>query len=193
MDYTTVARVKLALDAQQTTDDTLLASIIASVSRAMDRMLSGRADCSNYLQSESKTETLRGRVDKDGRILCHPLKPRISSISSFAYRATPLGSWHPVDVDRLTISGYVVTAFTSLTGRDPQFVQISYAGGLAATTADLPADILDAADILAVRFYREIKSGLGDTIGLSETGEMIYTKAWPVRVLEMLAPYKRKI
>jgi len=193
MDYTTVARVKLALGASEETDDSLLGSIVVSVSRAMDRMLSGRADCSNYLQSESKTETLRGRVDKDGRILCHPLKPRISSVASFAYRATPLDGWQSVDVNRLSISGYAVTAFTSLTGRDPQFVQITYTGGLAAAVADLPADILDAADILAVRFYREIKSGLGDAIGLAETGEMIYTKAWPVRVLEMLAPYKRKI
>jgi hypothetical protein len=39
----------------------------------------------------------------------------------------------------------------------------------------------------------EIKSGLADSIGVAETGMMMYTKAFPVRLVEMLKPYRRAI
>lgn len=195
MDYTTVARVKLALDAQQTTDDTLLASIIASVSRLIDRHCSNKVGMDDYLTLSSVTdEQGQARASVDGSILYPARKALVQSVSAFAYRSTPLADWQSIDPQHVTFNGYMVKGWGQ--GRRPPgsvFVKISYAGGLAATVADLPADILDAADVLAVRLFKEIKSGLGDTIGVAEFGTMQYTKALPSRVIEMLKPYRRMV
>ena len=69
--------------------------------------------------------------------------------------------------------------------------KMSYIGGYGATLGELPPDLVEAATVLAVRLYREVKSGLTDTIGVAELGMLAYTKAWPVRVTEMLQPWKR--
>jgi hypothetical protein len=70
-------------------------------------------------------------------------------------------------------------------------VLLSYTGGLGATLADLPADMVEAVTILAIRFYREAESGLLDQMGMAEMGSFVYTKAWPVRVLELSKHYQR--
>ena len=193
MDYTTSVRVKLALGANETADDTLLASLVTAVSRSMDRKMTGRSTVSDYLKQETiSNETMRGLVNKDGCILAMPCKPLITAVTAFAYRWAPNLDWTSVEVGYVAIEGYRLTAFTNLT-RGMPFVKISYSGGFATTTDALPADILDIADLLAVRYYKEIKSGLGDAIGVAELGQLIYTKAWPVRVVEMLKPYFRRI
>jgi hypothetical protein len=76
----------------------------------------------------------------------------------------------------------------------PCWVTISYNGGLG-TLSDsaytIPDDLVDVTTLLAIRFYREAESGLTDAIGVAELAQMVYTKAWPTRVIEMLQPYKR--
>lgn len=195
MNYTTLARTKTALGAEATTSDPHLESIIASVSRLIDRHCSGKVGLDDYLALSSITdEQGQARAAADGSILYPACKVLVQSVSAFAYRSTPLADWQSIDPQYVTFDGYMVKGWGQ--GRRAPgsvFVKISYTGGLAANVADLPADILDAADILAVRFFKEIKSGLGDTIGVAELGTMQYTKALPVRVVEMLKPYLRVI
>jgi hypothetical protein len=52
--------------------------------------------------------------------------------------------------------------------------------------------MVEAVTILTARFYREAETGLGDAIGIAELSEMVYTKAWPIRVTDLLTVYKRK-
>jgi hypothetical protein len=72
-------------------------------------------------------------------------------------------------------------------------VQISYTGGYADTFDNLPADLVEAATVLAARYYREAEGGLTDAMGIVEIGQLVYTKALPARVADMLKPFKRKI
>ena len=195
MNYTTLTRVKTALGAEATTSDPHLESIIASASRLIDRHCSGKVGLDDYLAlSTVADEQGQARASGDGSILYPVRKVLVQSVSSFAFRPTPLTDWQSINPQHITFDGYMVKAWGE-NRRAPGnvFVKISYAGGLAGTTADLPADILDAADILAVRLFKEIKSGLGDTIGVAELGTMQYTKALRARVVEMVKPYKTMI
>ncbi len=196
MDYTTLARVRTALGSSETAADAQLSAIITAASRVIDRHLSGAVLSDDYLKQESVSgETLTGLVDKDGRILCHAHKPVVTAVTAAAYRLSPLEGWLSVDTaEQVTCEGYAVTLWTALAGvRGKVFVQLSYTGGLAASTASLPADILDAADVLSVRLYREVKTGLQDSIGVAELGTLMYTKAFPIRVTKMLEPHKRVV
>lgn len=198
MNYTTLAKVKLALGAAETTDDTRLAQIIDEVSRTIDTTIcKAEAD---YFKAETVTaEVVNGIITKDGAIVCWPKKVIVNSVSSFEYRLSPRTPWIEVDTTAVTISNRrQVTAWGVAGIRSvPVFVRLTYAGGYGtesgspATITGMPAEVVDAATVLSVRFYKEEKSGLGDTIGVAELGTLQYTKAIPVRVDAMLNPYKR--
>jgi len=191
MDYTDLARVKRALGNTETGDDTLLGELITRASRAIDRKCcNARAD-DYFAMAAVAGETLRNaQVDARGNLLCWPHKPVVTSIAALSYRSSPLSSWSDVNLDVVEVEGCRVTAWLKLP-RQKLTVLVSYTGGLGATVDDLPADLVEAATVLTVRFYREVKSGLTDTIGVAELGTLQYTKAWPSRVLDMLRPYMR--
>ena len=63
----------------------------------------------------------------------------------------------------------------------------------AASVANLPGDLVEAANILAIRLYEENKSGQGDVVGVSDFGQVFYSKAMPQRVQLILQPYRRVI
>jgi hypothetical protein len=194
MDYTTLANVKAALGATASGDDALVGQMITQASRVIDRLCSGSMDSDDYLKSETVSdEIVSGIAGANGNILCLPKKPSVTAVSAAAYRYGPLDQWTIVPVDRITFKNYAVTLWAGLGGLygKVQQVKISYTGGLGAAVANLPADITNAADLLSVRFYREIKSNLTDSIGVAELGTLQYTKAFPTRVLEMLKPYRR--
>lgn len=194
MDYTTLANVKKVIGAEATTDDDLLSRMITEASRAIDIHCAGRVGSTNYFELLPVSgELLTGDLDSQGRILCRPRKPLITSVESAEYRLTPMSAWQTVDSDRISIDGYSVLLWEGLSGRGRVQVRINYTGGFASTPAGLPGDIVNVADLLSVRFYKEAKSGLSDAIGVAEFGTMQYTKALPARVIEMLKPYKRMI
>jgi len=66
-------------------------------------------------------------------------------------------------------------------------VKISFTGGF----NPLPDDLVNAATLLTIRFYKEVKTGLSDSIGIAELGMLQYTKAFPERLAAMLKPYRR--
>lgn len=192
MNYTTLERVKTALGAEATTSDAHLEKIIASVSRAIDRKCTGRSNITDYFALTTIIDEIgQGHCSRDGAILYLARKPLVQAITAFAYRATPFDEWQSIDVSRIVFDGYTVKAWREDRVSGKVFVKMSYSGGLASATDSLPADILDAADVLSVRFFKELKSGLGDTIGVAEFGMMQYTKAFPLRVVEMLKPWSR--
>jgi len=195
VDYTTVALVKSELRVNETTDDTLLATLITAASRAIDRHCTGVASRSDdYFKSETITdELLTGQVNREGNLLCWPHKPVVTTVSALSYRYSPRESWIEANLDYVELDGGVVTAWMGLTLRKPQRVKISYTGGVAADVDGLPSDFVEAVTVMAGRFYREAEGGLNDSIGVADLGMLFYTKAIPVRVKEMLIPYKRVV
>jgi len=192
MDYTTRAIVKDAMGATSTANDTTIDRVVTAVSRFIDRYLTGKAIGSdNYLMSESITaEVLSARVYQAQQVIVWPRKPAIDSVTAFAYRIRPDDAWTDVDLSYIEIEGHAVQAWFAMQAETCK-VQISYTGGLAASVAGLPGDIIEAATALCVRFFREDVTGLSDAIGVDELGTLIYSKSIPARVREMLAPYKR--
>lgn len=194
MDYTDLSRVKAALGAEEPTDDDILTTCIAAASRAIDRRCAGAIAGDNYFELASVTdEQIKGQVDRQGRIVCWPRKPLVVSVSALSARRWPMQTWSDIDLNTLEIDGGRVVAWVFNFERGPVQVKLSYSGGLAADVDDLPADLVEAGTVLAVRFYREAKTGLTDSIGVAELGTLLYTKALPLRVIEMLRHFKRTV
>lgn len=199
MNYTTLAKVKAVLGALKVTDDTMIQNKITEASRSFDvTVCHAPAD---YFKLETVTnETIKGIVTKDGAIVCWPKKVIVNSVAKFEYRFSPLLPWVEANPDAVTISNTrQVTAWSVAGSRSvPCFVRITYSGGYGTETTPfvtiigMPEDVVDAVTVLAVRFYKEEKSGLTDAIGVAELGTMQYTKAIPSRVREMADPYKRR-
>ncbi len=206
MNYTTLAFVKAAFGATETTDDALLQQKIAEASRTIDKTLCKAFP--NYFElAEVEGELLEGLVDHKGNVIVWPMKSNVVSVESFEFRYSPAESWQSVDPSLCTISNVrKVEAWGQSLSRGKCFVRISYTGGygteeevepptdpVSFVITGLPEDIIDAATVLSVRFYKEEKAGLTDAIGVAELGTMQYTKAIPARVIEMMTPYKRRV
>jgi hypothetical protein len=202
MDYTTIQRVKqeMHIKSGSSIDDGLLSLLVTAASRAWDRKCTGTldVDAENYFMSGSVVgERLEAQIDHLGQeIIVYPHKPIISSVSSFTFQARIIDTSYTVAASRIEAMGPRVVAYPESLALDfPSKcrVTISYVGGIGADTASLPADMQEAVAILAARFYREAETGLADQIGVAELGSMIYTKAWPVRVTDLLHVYKRVV
>ena len=202
MDYTTSANVLSAMGANApsanplgATEQALIDSYVARVSRVIDRYITNAETGSDdYLKSETKTaEILRGQVDKDGSIVVFAHKPNVTNVASLEYRYSPRDDWKAVtSVGYVVTDGYRLTVYEGLS-RGPIYVRITYTGGLASATASLPADIIEAATVLAIRYYKEARGGLEDVIGVADFGQPVYSKSMPARVREILAPYERPV
>ncbi len=189
MDYTTLSEVKLALGSLESTDDVLLSSLITQASRFIDRYCAGFVDSDDYFAHQSVIDEVNiGYINANGVLRCFLRKPIVTSVTAFRYKRFPHDTWQDVDPDMIHVQDYVMSVSGFKYGGKVQ-VMVSYSGGF----NPLPGDIVNAATLLAVRFYREVKSGLGDSIGIAELGTLTYTKAIPARVVEMLRPYRRVV
>lgn len=194
MDYTTLQRVKDAMDSQETVKDTVLSEYITRASRMIDRYATGiEADSDNYFTQETKTgEVLtNGDIDYAGRLICYPHKPIITSVSQLQYRFSLKDAWQIADINLVIPLHERVVFEGDLDWNEFNYVSIDYTGGLSTTTDGLPLDLIDLATMLAVRFYKEARSGLGDSIGVAELATLTYTKALPLRFQKMMEQYKR--
>ena len=200
MDYTTLERVKWEIKSKLsvTTDDALLAAMITSASRALDRRCTGVADLSahNYFQWEAvSNEKLNGLINSDGEIICYPHKPQIDTVTAFSYRKNIVETEYTVPVSRVSSEGCKVVAYPqNLPDEYPGKckVTISYTGGFSGSAAGLPEDLQEICALLVIRFYREAESGMSDAIGVAEIGQLVYTKAWPQRVVDQLDTFIRR-
>lgn len=192
MDYTDLGRVKDALGADETTDDDQLMRYITAASRAIDRYCAG-TDGADYFAGRAAADELHlnASIDKDGVLRLWPRAPYVSAVTSVSWRESIQDDWTAVE-DVFT-DGHQVYGMGGLPDSRRVQAKVTYTGGYGATVNALPADVVEAATMLAVRFYREAKSGLQDIVGVTEIGTLMYTKAWPVRALEMLKPFKRVV
>ena len=190
MDYTDLDRVKAALGATEDADDVLLEQYITAASRAIDRHCGG-ADATDYFAGRAVADELHlnAAIDRDGALRVWPRAPRVSAVASLSWRASIQDNWHAVG--KVFTDGHQVYGMGGLPDSRRVQAKVTYTGGYGATVDDLPADIVEVATMLAVRFYREAKSGLQDIVGVTEMGTLMYVKAWPVRALEMMKPYRR--
>lgn len=196
MDYTTLARLKLEKSIKEVADDTLLSTLITTASRDLDRFCTGTAgpDSDNYFQTATVTnEVIAGWLDSDGSIVFYLHKPAIATVTALAYKVNWAFAFVDVPASLIEINGGPI-----ITGHvcAPQPVskiwgKVTYSGGLGATVADLPADLIEAATEDAIRIYEENKAGVADAIGTVDTGIMLYNKSLPVRIQRMLQPYLR--
>lgn len=188
MDYTTRALVKAAMDSTETYQDSVIDWYITAASRMLDNLCTSQPNVQDYFKLEAITnETLYNAVvDSDGILTCFPHKPRIASVESLVYRFSMKDSWQPANLDWVFSLGEMVRWEGDLPSGTTPFVKISYTGGLAATVDALPKSFVDLATMLTVRFFKEARTGYGDSIGVAELGTLKYTEAFPVRILESL-------
>lgn len=194
MDYTTLSRVTEILGAESRDDDALVGRMISEASRWIDRFCCGKVGVDNYFARETITDEITsGFVDGAGVVLCHPMKPKVWTVSAVAVKESPGDVWHELSVINAQVSGDYSVLVESGFGvpRARIWAKLSYEGGFWETTEEMAGDLMNAADLMAVRFYREAKSSLSDSIGVAELGTLMYTKAIPARVSQMLQPYRR--
>jgi hypothetical protein len=191
VDYTTLALVKAAIGASETSEDETLARLITAASRAVDRFCAAPDDY--FQRAEVRAEVGRALVDSAGRLRFWPRKPQVWAVSALAYRGYPAQGWIGLDTGLITLRRCEVTAWVGISGREPLEVRCDYDGGLATDVTGLPADLVEAVTVLAARWYNESKAGLSDVIGVSELGTVFFSKALPQRVVRLLEPYQRSV
>lgn len=188
MDYTTLARVKQYMDSATPNGDTILPMFVTLASRQFDRLCTSQPAVSDYfkLESPSLEYLTNGVVDWAGRLTFWPHKPVITAVTALNYRYNLTDPWTAADVTKISCEAESVLYDNGLSSADRIFLQVSYTGGLAATTEALPDDLQDLVTLLAIRAYKEARSGLGDSIGIAELGQLVYTKAFPVKVSDSI-------
>jgi hypothetical protein len=204
MDYTDLATVKkeilsggnMVISSQY---DDLLTRLITAVSRDIDEYCSQKkAPASiNYFMSEVIVdEVITGLSEPRCGIVCWPHKPNVVSVSSYAVRLNPRNNWSVVSADdvakNVELDGDTVYLWDVSPDERCQ-IKISYVGGFGATVAALPASLVEAATVLSARYFKEASTGLGDSIGVVETGIISYVKAMPVRVKMSLDRLQRVV
>jgi hypothetical protein len=204
MEYTTLATVLGIISANANPmprptpapfDDTVITEAIVAASRAIDREVTGAVGSDDYFKTETLTlaETGPAIVDRNGDLMVWMRKPAIITLTALEYRTRGNEPWTAADMSKVTTSGLSATYWAGRLAPGPVMCRATYTGGLGAATANLPAELQRAAAVLAARYYKEGKAGLGDVIGVAEFGTMTYTKAIPLEVLRLLAPYSRPI
>lgn len=188
MDYTTLTLVKEAMQSTETVQDSVLSSFITRASRYLDKLCTSQNNAANYFATETLTDEMltNGVIDYRGNLTLFPHKPVINSVSALSYRYSLRDSWQAANTAYISIQQEMVVFEGALSYSEQVYAKISYIGGLGASVTDLPQDLVDLATVMTIRLYKEARSGLGDSIGVAELGELVYTKAFPQRVLEML-------
>ena len=188
MDYTTLTLVKAAMDSTENYQDSMLSYYITAASRMIDNLCTSQPNVEDYFKLEAKTDEIltNAVVDYAGIMTCFPHKPRISSIQSLSYRFSMRDSWQVADLNWAMSLGEMVQWEGNLPSGTTPLVKISYTGGLAASVDALPKSFTDLATMLVVRFFKEARTGYGDSIGVAELSTIKFTEAFPARLIESI-------
>jgi hypothetical protein len=188
MDYTDLATVKSYMDAQEIVADTILPGFITTASRDIDRLCTSQPNVVDYFKQEDVVDEVltNGVIDFAGRLTVFPHKPIINSVSALSYRFSLRDSFITADPLLCSVEQEMVVFEGAVPSSEKVYVKISYNGGLATSTSGLPADLRDITALQAIRLFKEARSQLADQIGVAELGIMVYTKAFPVRVMDTL-------
>ncbi len=200
MNYTDPTTIRNAMGGTDDAADNILNRFAGIASRLIDHMVCQTDDpgCIDYFLQEAVANEilLHGQINNNGHLICWPHKYGISSVSAFSYRSDPRESWIPADtLDEVIVRGKVVEFWLDLSylrGK-PVMVQISYTGGMGTSLDSLDQTILDVATIIAIRKFKEERSGMGDVVGVVELGTIQYAKGLPASVVNDLQPYIRNV
>lgn len=201
MDYTTLAITKAIIQDQNKNppptpgEDAVLSQAISDASRDIDRMVTcAPSGSDNYFESGTLTNDIQNaRINSAGEIEAWLHKPNVSSVAAVAWRARPRDPWTDVQPIDIWAADYHLRCFVCLSGRGQVQIKVTYTGGYATDPAGLPGDIRRAASVLAARYFKEGRTGLGDAIGVVELGQMQYTKSVPAEVERLLKIYYRPV
>ena len=193
MDYTDLTRVKQAMDSQENTADAILSDYITRASRLIDRLVVGIPGVQDYFKSETiaNEQLNNGVIDYAGRLTVYPHKPVVTAVTALSYRYTLSHAYTDANIAMVQPEYEGILFEGCLPYSERIYVKCSYTGGFASSTSGLPDDILELGTLMAVRLYKEARSGLGDSIGVAELGTLTYTKALPSRAREIIALYAR--
>ena len=196
LNYTDAATIRGAMGGQETVQDDLLNKFSGIASRAVDHLCAQTDDpaCQNYffLEDVANEVLTNGMVDNFGHIICYPHKSFIKSVASIAWSTLP-GAGLTADPATIVVKSHSVEVWTdasAMRGR-PFLVTISYRGGMGAALADLDPQLVDVATVLAIRKYKEERSGMSDVVGVVELGTIQYSSGIPASVVRDLQPFKR--
>jgi hypothetical protein len=215
VDYTTTARVKLEARINESKDDSLIDALVTAASRAIDRYCTGEQSSASdgyFGQSTLTDELVTGWITNRGDLQFTLHKPNITNVAALAYKINFMDSaFTSIPANQIQVDGspfvtaYGISAgaqFTNVGGnfglwRSPDsrsvFGKVTYTGGYATDPNSLPRDLIEAATVLTIRYYREAETGMSDAIGVAELGVLSYTLAIPTRVQAMLLPYMRSV
>ena len=188
MDYTTLQLVKDAMQSKETVQDTVLQSFITRASRYLDTLCTSQPNVVDYFKLEAVTDEIltNGVINFRGDLAVFPHKPVITSVSSLSYRFSLRDGWTSGNTEWVSCEQTMAVFEGGLPSSEKIYVKLSYTGGLAADVPSLPQDFVDLATVMTIRLYKEARSGMGDSVGVAELGKLVYTKAFPIRVLETL-------
>tara|TARA_R110000751_G_scaffold265735_1_gene364813 strand:- start:50 stop:664 length:615 start_codon:yes stop_codon:yes gene_type:complete len=171
MDATTIARVKALLDITSSTHDTVLTSIVASVSKRFESYLDRK------LLAEARTQEYNIRPRQNKLFLREYPVSAIASIKialdwDYASAIAVSASDYHVTSDTGTVH-FTFNPITSYGGSNyayaPDAIQVVYTAGFATSTANLITnypDIAMAADLQSVAMWRRRDTPQGNSISV---------------------------
>lgn len=193
MTYITTAELRTYIGATLTTDDSLIASLIASAQAAVDnytfRTFEASADSTRYFTVGVDTYGRELRLDKD--------LAAITTIQTNADAGTPttLATTDYFTKPRNEAPYYaIVLASSSLYSweytDDPE-------GGIKiigkwAYSVTAPANIKQATLRWAAYMYKQKDAQVFDVVSIPEQGTLIIPKGMPADVKQLLAPYVKR-
>jgi hypothetical protein len=198
MNYTDAATIKAAMGGTETGLDTLLDKFAGIASRWVDQIAAQTDDpaCYNYFAQATVFETLtNAKIDQNGHLLIWPHKYSIQSVGSVAYTSNPQAGYVSVDMGSVVVQPHVIEVWQDLRNLRglPLLTQISYVGGLGTDLTSLPPVIVDVTTVLAIRKFKEERSGMSDVVGVIELGTVTYTSGVPATVINDLQPFIRHV
>lgn len=173
--------------------DVLIERLISAASRDIDEYCAGAkmpASLNYFEMADVVDELTYGLSDVERGMVFWPHKPTVLSVSAVATRFSPRDAWLDRDVSLIELNGGSVYLWDSAPGERFQ-VKVSYNGGWGTSVADLPANLVEVATVLAARYFKEASTGLSDSIGTVELGIVSYTKTMPARVKAIMDKWQR--
>ena len=201
MDYTSLTLVKqeiLSGGVLSTSSqfDALITRLVSASSADIEEYCTQvrQPRCADYFKLETVSdELLRGLFyTADDNFYFWPHKPTINSVTSVEYRVNPTFQWTTANVANIEIRDSAVVVWEVPNANEFQ-VRVTYAGGLGTDVNNFPASLVEAATVLAARYFKEASTGLPDTIGLADIGVLTYSKVMPLRVKASLDRLKRVV
>jgi hypothetical protein len=198
MNYTDATKMKNAMGGKEAVQDDLLTRFAEIASRDIDHICAQTSsmDCENYffLQTIVGEFLTNAKIDENGHLVCYPHKSQVLSASSVSFATIP-SSFISVDPSLIVTKPHAVEVwgdYSEFRGK-PLLVTVNYVGGMATSIDELSDTLVDIATVIAIRKYKEERSGMSDVVGVVELGTVQYSKAMPANAEYGLVQFMRVV